>query len=106
MKRLEDFIRIYALAKQKSGDMPLLIIKIAAHNNLKLPEVKERTQLDAVKDSLRKTALENGYKQNHQLWMPVLPTHIYLKATGSLVTFYTYWYGRRSEKSGTAAPSV
>lgn len=79
MKRLEDFIRIYALAKQKSGDMPLLIIKIAAHNNLKLPEVKERTQLDAVKDYLRKTALENGYKQNHQLWMPVLPTHIYLK---------------------------
>ena len=44
MKRLEDFIRIYALAKQKSGEMPLLIIKIAAHNNLKLPEVKERTQ--------------------------------------------------------------
>ena len=40
---------------------------------------KERTQLDVIRDYLKKTAEENGYQKNHQLWMPVLSDHIYLE---------------------------
>lgn len=40
---------------------------------------KERTQLDVIRDYLKKTAEENGYQENHQLWMPVLSDHIYLE---------------------------
>lgn len=77
--RLEDFIRLYGLAVQQNGDTAEQIIQLAEKMNLKLPEVRERTQLDAVKDYLQKTAEQNGYQKAHQLWMPVLRTHTYLK---------------------------
>lgn len=77
--RLEDFIRLYGMAKTQDGDTATAIVKLAASMNIKLPEVRERTQLDAVKDYLLKIAEENGYQQNHKLWMPVLPAHIYLE---------------------------
>ena len=79
LARLEDFIGLYGKAKQQEADTADVIIRLAAGMNVKLPEVRERTQLDAVKDYLQKTAAENGYQQNHQLWMPVLPDHIYLE---------------------------
>ena len=78
-KRLEDFIQLYLLT-EKEEDIATSIIQLAGNKNIKLPEVKERTQLDAVKDYLRKTAIENGYQKSHQLWMPVLGSHIYLDA--------------------------
>ena len=79
MKHLEDFMHLYSLAKEQDGDTVKQIIQLAESMGIKLPEVKERTQLDAVKDYLRKTAEANGYRQNHQLWMPVLPSHMYLQ---------------------------
>ena len=78
LERLEDFIRLYGIAKAQKEDTAEAIIKLADTKNVRLPEVKERTQLEAVKDYLKRTAEENGYKKNHQLWMPVLPDYIYL----------------------------
>lgn len=79
LARLEDFIRLYGMARNQGEDIARAIIRMAADKNIKLPEVRERTQLDAIKEYLHKTAEENGYQQNHQLWMPVLPDHIYLE---------------------------
>lgn len=79
LARLEDFMRLYSMAKTQGEVSAGIIIKLAAAAGTKLPEVRERTQLDAVKEYLKKTAEENGYRQIHQLWMPVLPDHIYLK---------------------------
>jgi S-DNA-T family DNA segregation ATPase FtsK/SpoIIIE len=76
--RLEDFIRLYGIVNGQDDDPAAAIIRQAAGMNIKLPEVRERTQLDAIKDYLKKTAESNGYQQNHQLWMPVLPGHMYL----------------------------
>lgn len=76
--RLEDFIRLYAVSKGLKGDTAELMVQLSSQKGIKLPEVKERTQLDAVKDYLQKTAEENRYQQNHKLWMPVLSSHIYL----------------------------
>ena len=77
--RLEDMGRLYEEAVRKeSGDIPAYIIKEAALRRIRLPEAKERTQLDAVKDHLAKVAAANGYTHNHQLWLPVLPERLYL----------------------------
>lgn len=77
--RLEDLIRLYSMARNLEGDLAASIVRLASGGNIKLPETKERTQLDAVKDYLGRVAEEQGYQQNHKLWMPVLPTHLYLK---------------------------
>ncbi|KAI4451780.1 Type VII secretion system protein EssC [Eubacterium plexicaudatum ASF492] len=46
---------------------------------VKMPQKKEKTQLDAVKEYLARMAKECGYDYHMQLWMPVLPGHIYLQ---------------------------
>ncbi len=53
--------------------------KLKQKENNKLSKKKEKTQLDAVVEYLRKTALENGYTYKQQLWLPALPTVLYLK---------------------------
>lgn len=76
--RLEDFVRLYEKAKTERGDTAQKILELSAQLSVKLPEKRELTQLDAVKDYLAGVARENGYQKAHQLWMPVLPDHIYL----------------------------
>ncbi len=78
--RLEDFMRLYGQAQGQGAERAAEIVRLAASQNVKLPELRERTQLDAIKDYLQKTAQENGYRHNHQLWMPVLSDHIYLQS--------------------------
>lgn len=48
---------------------------------------KERTQLDAVVEYLRKTAKENGYEYQMQLWLPVLKTEICLDELEGYVSY-------------------
>ncbi|MBR1629544.1 MAG: cell division protein FtsK, partial [Lachnospiraceae bacterium] len=55
-----------------------IIIKYAESERRKLPERKEKTQLDAVVEHLAVLARDNGYVHNLQLWLPVLPTEMYL----------------------------
>ncbi len=50
-----------------------------AHNSgVKLPEKKEKTQLDGVVSYLKKVAEDEGYSYNLKLWLPVLPEKLYL----------------------------
>lgn len=63
-------------------DMEILakhIISCAEKRRYKLPEKKQKTQLDAVVEYLAKLAQEKGFVHNLQLWLPVLPTEIYLE---------------------------
>ncbi|MCI9464355.1 MAG: type VII secretion protein EssC [Lachnospiraceae bacterium] len=59
-------------------NIPEQILAYADRNKLKLPEKKQKTQLDAVVEYLAGLAGENGYVHNLQLWLPVLPTVLYL----------------------------
>ena len=54
------------------------IIGLSSIKHKKLPEIKEKTQLDAVVEYLAQTARNNGYDHNLTLWLPVLPKIIYL----------------------------
>lgn len=77
-KRLRDFIHVYAKAAAEGGNVISNILRIASAGSVKLPQAKEKTQLDAVKEYLAQAAAENGYNHNLQLWMPVLKEQLYL----------------------------
>lgn len=76
--RLEDYICTYAQALKYEGDVISNLMALANRYRIKLPQDKEKTQLDAVKDYLAVIARENGYTHVLKLWMPVLPTRLYL----------------------------
>lgn len=77
--RLQDLIRMYTEISAE-GDFPDAEELIACSNNTgrKLPQQKEHTELDAVKEYLAVVAKENGYTTKHQLWLPVLRERIFL----------------------------
>lgn len=77
--RLEDFIQLWEVESTSAEANVQTIIKKSAVEGKKLPELKEKTQLDAVVEYLGDIAKKNQYTHNLQLWMPVLPTKLYLK---------------------------
>lgn len=77
--RLEDTIMLWDEQTNDETECAKRIIQNAERLRKKLPELKEKTQLDAVVEYLDVVAKENGYTHNIQLWMPLLPTHLYLK---------------------------
>lgn len=54
------------------------IISAADMGNRKLPEMAEKTQLDAVIEHLNQIAHENGYNRGSALFLPLLKTNIHL----------------------------
>lgn len=81
--RIKDFLTAYAqvgrlYAETDENEMAQQILSYAQDHRLKLPEKKEKTQLDAIVEYLDGIARNNGYTYKHQLWLPVLPTTIYL----------------------------
>ncbi len=60
----------------------------AALLNLKLPETKEKTQLEAIVEYIAKFAKANNYTNNMKLWLPLLKENIPLS---SLVDFKGYF---------------
>lgn len=77
--RIESFIRLVKNHRSKdTQDYTESLIQSANIQHVKLPEVKEKTQLEAIKDYLALVAEENNYQKPSQLWMPVLPTKKYL----------------------------
>ena len=85
LARIRDLVKCIQIVKSSNPSLAedLLIdavIMYADLNKVKLPEKKEKTQLDAVVEYLAKIAKENGYVHNLQLWLPVLPTCIALDA--------------------------
>lgn len=84
LHRIQDLIHIYSELISEdarivsSSDRAQIVIKTATEHGNKLPEMKDRTQLDAIVEYLAKVAEENGYVHNLQLWLPVLPEILYL----------------------------
>ncbi len=54
------------------------ITLLARERNLKLPELKEKTQLEALVEYICRIAKEENIVQRAQLWMPLLKNEIYL----------------------------
>lgn len=55
------------------------LLEAAAKEKVRLPEMKSKTQLEAVNEYLAQVAVQNGYDHTFTLWMPVLPSQILLR---------------------------
>lgn len=86
--RLEDFIRLYQEAKSNPENSIRFVIQLSAKRGVKLPQAKEKTQLDAIKEYLSEIAKNHGYTHELQLWMPVLPSKIYLEEFEEFRSFH------------------
>lgn len=63
------------------GELAGWVAEQAARRRTKLPERKEKTQLDAMVEYLAGVAREQGYKPLAPLWMAPLPEKLYLAET-------------------------
>ena len=81
--RLLDLISIYS-ELAKDGDEPDAesVVQLSKESGKKMPQQKDHTELDAIKDYLAKVGNEEGYTGGHQLWLPVLREKIYLDEFG------------------------
>ncbi len=79
-KRIQSLLESYAavLKDENITDYVQAVMDHAEKNRQKLPEMKEKTQLDAIVEYLHKVAQTNGYDHNLTLWLPLLPTTLYM----------------------------
>lgn len=78
--RLADFINLYLSAPNTSAlsERVEAVIQLATKERKKLPQAKEKTQLDITIEYLSEVAKKNGYNHKQALWLPILRDHIYL----------------------------
>ncbi|MBR3307998.1 MAG: type VII secretion protein EssC [Lachnospiraceae bacterium] len=77
-QRVGDLLDAYAKCISEGSASVEAIVHRAYAMKKKLPEKKEKTQLDAVVEYLAEVAAKNGYDHDLQLWLPVLPSEMYL----------------------------
>ncbi len=76
-RRIDDFIELWNQTSAEENHIKALI-EMSENLGIKMPEIKEITQLDAVVAYLKELAIDNNYKKSMQLWLPVLPEKLYL----------------------------
>ena len=112
-QRVRDLITVLTRVQEKmdvaedKGILAEQILQYADQHRYKLPEKKQKTQLDAVVEYLAKLAEENGFVHNLQLWLPVLSTMLYLEQLPSYKKADYFdangWHGNRKEWNIEAA---
>lgn len=82
LRRMESFLTLYSQVgtgySGTSQELAEAMISLAIRQGIRLPELKEKTQLDAVVDYLADLAKEYGYVNKFTLWLPILPESLYL----------------------------
>lgn len=72
-RAVENFIALAAENGCRSGADVAACARQAEKMGAKLPELKEKTQLEILVKYLKKLAEENGFTDGIKLWLPVLP---------------------------------
>ncbi len=78
VKRIEDVLHLWPNQLRDPEEIAEFLIERFRVTGKKLPEPKEQTQLDAVVDYLAEVARKNGLENQQMLWLPVLPSALYL----------------------------
>lgn len=79
-RQMTDFVETYSGLFLLDPDKAAAeIIRQSERTGKKLPERKEKTQLDAIVEYLGDLAQANDYNCNLRLWLPVLPERILLE---------------------------
>lgn len=77
IRRLRDMLNLWPEENLTAAEIAENITIKAMLKNIQLPELKEKTQLDAIVEYLKKLADENGYNNNLKLWLPVLKRELF-----------------------------
>lgn len=76
---LRNLYTLYKEVTIKSGvDIAADILRASKKKKVRLPQFREKTQLEAIRNYLAKVAEKEHYSLPMQLWMPVLKKKIYL----------------------------
>ena len=75
---ISNMIQLWPEEEEDLNLISSAIIQASLANKKALPERKEKTQLDAIVEYLAQVAKDNSYDYDIQLWMPLLPTKMYL----------------------------
>lgn len=78
LRRLEDVVRLWPTGESEPEKIADAVMDACEKKGIKLPEAKEKTQLDAMVAYLAQIAAENGFVNEQMLWMPVLPDRLIL----------------------------
>lgn len=85
LQRMEEVVRFWPEHIQEEKDIAQELLERFQQQKRKLPEKKEKTQLDAMVEYLAYLARNNGFENDQKLWMPVLPERFYLDEVESYV---------------------
>ena len=75
---ISNFIKLWPEGVSDNGDIVASVQKRSAEEGIRLPEKREKTQLEAIVNYLAKVADKGNYNYNLKLWLPVLPSVMYL----------------------------
>ncbi|MCD7773194.1 MAG: hypothetical protein LUH08_03955, partial [Ruminococcus sp.] len=73
VRAVENFIKLMSEKECKSGAEANNYVQEASNAGIKLPEIKEKTQLEVLVKYLKNLAIENGFANDIKLWLPLLP---------------------------------
>lgn len=78
--RISDFCELYKMLSGSVADdrLPEEILRTAAKEGKRLPEMKTKSQLEASVEYLADVAGKSGIPEIRKLWLPVLPEYLYL----------------------------
>ncbi len=82
IRLIQNFIELIPNNITSRNEIIEYINKTATENNIKLPEIKEKTQLEAIVEYIKKVAIKENYIRKSQLWMPLLKSEISLSELG------------------------
>ncbi|MBQ2383339.1 MAG: type VII secretion protein EssC [Oscillospiraceae bacterium] len=80
VKRIEEVLRMWPDHLSDPAEIGAYLLEQARDQDRKLPEPKERTQLDAVVAYLAEIADKYALRNQQKLWLPVLPEQLYLSS--------------------------
>lgn len=92
-----DYIKLLPKNYLSIDDAVNIAVEKSLMNNIKLPENKEKTQLEAIVEYINSLARINNYNNNMKLWLPLLKELIPLN---KLVDFDDLYNGTWKEHSG------
>ncbi len=98
VSRMKDMLKIWPGEDLEPDKIAEYMMNMSEHFNVKLPDMPEVTQLDAIVEYLERVAKENGYTHNLQLWLPVLPKALYFEKL--IVDSKEYFDGSRWADAG------
>lgn len=79
------------------------ITLLAAQTNVKLPELKDKTQLEAIVEYLNELAAAEGYERKETLWLPLLKKDIELSEIVDIPHMYSDGAWRSQDMSSLSA---